>query len=272
MGRKIPAKKHRGVKDPHAQQAKRWQSIKGKINTPPKDPDDQPVPKSLLNLFNPHNLKSKSTKRKKKREINGSSAYSSASERNIQNPVSQLRRLPGESGRSFSLRINGAIRALNDSADELHYPVDNEHDDVKGERMAEQRRRRERKRRRNKEPQAQEADATKLTRGQRLTLKKKAKKLKQTQEVEAREVREVQYERVGFGEVAHAPPALPALRSRRGGAAAQAPAVTRSLVPPFTFPYEYAYSVKTHSLISYTFDHFRLDRNLFLYIFSIQLR
>ncbi|KPJ12372.1 hypothetical protein RR48_11628 [Papilio machaon] len=51
MGRKIPAKKHRGVKDPLIQQAKRLKELKGKINAPPNDPDDQPVPKSLTRLF-----------------------------------------------------------------------------------------------------------------------------------------------------------------------------------------------------------------------------
>ncbi|CAH0397687.1 unnamed protein product [Chilo suppressalis] len=236
MGRKIPAKKHRGVKDPNAQQARRWQSIKGKINAPPKDPDEQPVPKSLTRLFSQHNPKSEDKQKKKKRKA---AANISVGNRKAQNPVSQLRRLPGESGRSFSLRINGAIRALNDSAEDLQYPVDMEDEgDVKGERMAEQRRRRERKRRRRDNDLArnhnrnhdqdnkQGDDVPKLTRGQRLTLKKKAKKLKLT-EVEKREV---VYERVGFGEVAHAPPTLRFKRNNKGNTDGAAKGVRSGLL------------------------------------------
>ncbi|XP_033335918.2 coiled-coil domain-containing protein 137 [Megalopta genalis] len=47
MGRKIPGKKHRGVKDPLKQQAKRHAELETKINAPPKDVDEQSVPKSL---------------------------------------------------------------------------------------------------------------------------------------------------------------------------------------------------------------------------------
>lgn len=39
------------------------------------------------------------------------------------NPVSRLRKLPGESGRGFSLRINSAVKALLNPAEELQYPV-----------------------------------------------------------------------------------------------------------------------------------------------------
>ncbi|KAL4707554.1 hypothetical protein ACJJTC_000306 [Scirpophaga incertulas] len=219
MGRKIPAKKHRGVKDPVVQQARRLQSLKGKINAPPKDPDEQPVPRSLTRLFSFQNIKTESKNIKKKSKTRNTIHSTHV---NSQNPISKMRRLPGESGRSFSLRINGAIRALNDENSELHYPEeDMECEDVKGSRMEEQRSRRERKRRR---AQNDQTDATsdghqRLTKTQRRALKIKEKKLKQA-EAAATEPREVQYERVGFGEVVHAPPVLCPLRkaSRKGGA------------------------------------------------------
>ncbi|XP_063994445.1 coiled-coil domain-containing protein 137 [Diachasmimorpha longicaudata] len=50
MGRKIPGKKHRGVKDPEKQRAQRWAEIKTKVNDPPKD-DEQIIPKSLQRVI-----------------------------------------------------------------------------------------------------------------------------------------------------------------------------------------------------------------------------
>ncbi|XP_076230166.1 uncharacterized protein LOC116427096 [Nomia melanderi] len=47
MGRKIPGKKHRGVKDPFKQHARRQAELETKINAPPKDVEEQKVPKSL---------------------------------------------------------------------------------------------------------------------------------------------------------------------------------------------------------------------------------
>ncbi|KAF4521852.1 hypothetical protein B566_EDAN003726 [Ephemera danica] len=50
MGRKIPARKHKGVKDPEKQNAARFARIKDKINLAPRDPDEQAIPKRLLEL------------------------------------------------------------------------------------------------------------------------------------------------------------------------------------------------------------------------------
>lgn len=51
MGRKIPGKKHRGVKDPFKQQAKRQAELETKINAPPKDVNEQAIPKSLEKII-----------------------------------------------------------------------------------------------------------------------------------------------------------------------------------------------------------------------------
>ncbi|EFA08971.1 hypothetical protein TcasGA2_TC006678 [Tribolium castaneum] len=50
MGRKIPGRKHRGVRDPEKQRAEREKSLKDKINAPPSNPDEQYVPKSLQRI------------------------------------------------------------------------------------------------------------------------------------------------------------------------------------------------------------------------------
>ncbi|CAH0723059.1 unnamed protein product, partial [Brenthis ino] len=215
MGRKIPAKKHRGVKDPAVQQARRLQSLKGKINAPPKDPDEQPVPRSLTQLFAFENKDQKT----KKKKINKNSSYKDGIKDTsaTHNPIARLKKLPGESGRGFSLRINSAIRALNDPMEQLDYPEDVDVDDVKGERIAAQRERRQRKHKKaNKHAPPGEP---KIGRAKKLALKKQEKKNKAAEEASRAEV---VYERVGFGEVTHAPPALP-VRPRRAAAADGAP-------------------------------------------------
>ncbi|XP_050346079.1 uncharacterized protein LOC126770628 isoform X1 [Nymphalis io] len=206
MGRKIPSKKHRGVKDPLVQQARRLQSLKGKINAPPKDPDDQPVPKSVIELFAFQNKEQKSKKKKNKNlPLKDDGRVSKAGK----NPIARLKKLPGESGRDFSLRINSTMRALHDPMEQLDYPQDVEVDDTKGDRMAALRERRQRKHKAAMKKDPSLKDEPKITRTQKLTLKKQAKKLKIAEE-SARP--DVQYERVQFGDLAHAPPALSAPR------------------------------------------------------------
>ncbi|CAK1547364.1 unnamed protein product [Leptosia nina] len=205
MGRKIPAKKHRGVKDPLVQHARRMQGLKDKINAPPTDPDEQPVPRSLSRLFAFQN-KDKVVKKKKKKHIptNLETIQKGVGD----NPISRLRKLPGESGRGFSLRINSAIRALHDPIDQDDYPQDLDQEDAKGERMVDQRERRKRK-----QKGKQVNDEPKLTRTQKLALKKKAKKEKAAEE---EEIKEVVYEHVGFGDITHAPPNLTVRPKMRG--------------------------------------------------------
>ncbi|CAB3239010.1 unnamed protein product [Arctia plantaginis] len=213
MGRKIPAKKHRGVKDPLLQQAKRLESLKGKINAPPKDPDEQPMPRSIIRLFglpdpSKKNTAKNSAHRKTRPLPNKKDEGVSCTG---DNPISRLHKLPGESGRGFSLRINSAIKALHGADEDLEYPHDLEAEDYKGQRMAEQRERRAKKRRRAEKAAKKaggEGENTEghLTRIQKLALKKKAKKMKALEAGE--EQAEVVYERVAFGEVTHAPPAL----------------------------------------------------------------
>lgn len=220
MGRKIPAKKHRGVKDPIAQQAKRLESLKGKINAPPKDPDDQPMPRSLIRLFGLENpIKKDRTTKKNHNKHEHLSQRDNNKKRPEGNPISQLRKLPGESGRGFSLRINSAIKALHGPEEDLDYPQDLESEDLKGQRMAEQRERRARKRRRAERTAKTTGDGAQpephLTRTQKQALKKKAKQQKALEA--AREKSEVMYERVPFGVVADAPPTLRASAAPRPG-------------------------------------------------------
>ncbi|XP_022830948.1 coiled-coil domain-containing protein 137 [Spodoptera litura] len=182
MGRKIPAKKHRGVKDPLVQQARRLEGLKGKINAPPKDPDEQPVPKSLTRLFafQDKKMEINVTKKNKfnsqikiKNNKGGSASAASAAS---PNPVSRLRKLPGESGREFSLRINSAVKALHNPIEDLHYPGVGAHSIGPKENKC----------------------------FNRIWAYTEYSIILQA----SNERQEVVYERVSFGEVTHAPPAL----------------------------------------------------------------
>ncbi|KAI4503952.1 hypothetical protein M0802_001355 [Mischocyttarus mexicanus] len=51
MGRKIPGKKHRGIKDPEKQHARRLAELATKINAPPKNVQEQAIPRSLENII-----------------------------------------------------------------------------------------------------------------------------------------------------------------------------------------------------------------------------
>ncbi len=51
MGRKIPGKKHRGVKDPEAQKKAREEKVKTKVNALPANVDEQEVPKKWARIM-----------------------------------------------------------------------------------------------------------------------------------------------------------------------------------------------------------------------------
>ncbi|XP_026729183.1 coiled-coil domain-containing protein 137 isoform X2 [Trichoplusia ni] len=136
MGRKIPAKKHRGVKDPLVQQAKRLESLTGKINAPPKDPDEQPIPKSLTRLFAFQEKDKQKVARKARNCMKHDKVDIGSPKNATPNPISQLRKLPGESGRGFSLRINSAVRALHNPCEDVDYPAKNEKQEVVYEKVS----------------------------------------------------------------------------------------------------------------------------------------
>lgn len=146
--------------------------------------------------------------------------YVAARARRDDNPVAALKQMPGEAGRAFSMRINSAVRALHNT-DQEDYPLDLEETDTRGEYIASQRERRQKKHRQAvaKEKgiggQKGAKGEERLSKAQRRALKRKEQqKAKDAETKTALELaaRELTYERVAFGDVAHAPPALPAPR------------------------------------------------------------
>lgn len=122
MGRKIPGKKHRGVKDPKKQLWEKKEKLKQVINCPPKDPNVQEIPKTVLELNRLRELvRNGSFKKKTKSKtihnifnsnkiINGSSQLSESNKSEKVWP--NLKQKPGETDGSYLKRINKATNDI----------------------------------------------------------------------------------------------------------------------------------------------------------------
>jgi len=200
MGRKIPGKKHRGVKDPEKQRNTRLKSLKGKVNVPPSDPDFQEVPRSVnriaeLKQLTIHSNKSKRSKNKL--------------------PFKQRK---GESDKQFLYRIQKACDAvIQENAFENKYGVDIKRNPETGEveRLLKRKKdeleelvkkaNKDAKGGKSKKRKAETAEPhlTKSQKRQRKLTERKQKKA-------ARKDWDVHKDVVKFGEVVHAPPTLSA--------------------------------------------------------------
>jgi len=127
MGRKIPAKKHRGVKDPAKQHEQRFAKIKMKINEAPENIEDQEMPKKIKNLFTGIKKKRKMPTGPDGGSFNQSGKYE-ANEFQPQKPlkpIPDMKRKPGESDRAYLWRTEVTTRTyLNKAKFEDKYDVD----------------------------------------------------------------------------------------------------------------------------------------------------
>lgn len=125
MGRKIPGKKHKGVKDPLQQLARRNQSLSTKINAPPAQGDEQSIPKSLIHLMKLKNdVKQGKFKHKKKRKkrkggewlidtgVLAEKDHKVSGMTRPDKPVPHLIQKPGESEFHFLRRIDQACHEV----------------------------------------------------------------------------------------------------------------------------------------------------------------
>jgi len=141
MGRKIPGKKHHGVKDPEKQQKARLDKIKMKINARPAKEDFQDVPKSLRmmmaardQLKNPtENVPPVKRKRKRPEEkaLLDSTKHLNYDGPNQKGMTKPLKPIPvfkqgeGEHKRAFYYRIDKTIQSMKKRAEfEEKYKVD----------------------------------------------------------------------------------------------------------------------------------------------------
>ncbi|XP_076656260.1 coiled-coil domain-containing protein 137 [Halictus rubicundus] len=225
MGRKIPGKKHRGVKDPLKQHAKRQAELETKINAPPKDVDEQAVPKSLNRVIKlKEAVKSgKITKIKRKRKKKsalitvGDDAPKSLHPKSKPDKVVPIfKQRSGESEYQFLHRVNSDTHNfINETAFEKKYGVqvnrDPETGNIEGLSKCEM----------------TELDKIELLRAKHKNIKKKKKKgvpeIRMTKSQKKREKLKLKKEKkeeenmkdfkdvkdqVKFGEVAHEPPQI----------------------------------------------------------------
>ncbi|KAF7393066.1 hypothetical protein HZH66_008899 [Vespula vulgaris] len=208
MGRKIPGKKHRGVKDPEKQRAKRLAELETKINAPPKDVQEQAIPKSLKNLI----------KLKEAVKSGGEKSKSLHPKSQPEKAVPIFQQKPDESNNRFFYRVSQETHAfLNETAFERKYNVivnrnsdtgeveglskrpKNELDELERLRA---KHKNIRKKKKNKEGEGDMNLTKSQKRRQKLLIKKKKK------EEDLIDNFKTFQDEVKFGETVHAPPEL----------------------------------------------------------------
>jgi len=141
MGRKIPGKKHHGVKDPEKQQKARLDKIKMKINARPAKEDFQDVPKSLKMMMaardqlknptdNVHLVRRKRKKPEEKALLDSTKHinYDGPNQKGMTKPLKPIpvfKQGEGEHKRAFYYRIDKTIQSMKKRAEfEDKYKVD----------------------------------------------------------------------------------------------------------------------------------------------------
>ncbi|XP_045609283.1 coiled-coil domain-containing protein 137 [Procambarus clarkii] len=136
MGRKIPAKKHRGVKDPYKQQEQRLNKIKDKLNCKPSSIDAQEIPRKLENIakfMNSDNKGEIMVKRKRKRRHSELLDGTKFVDQEMDEPgmtrplkmIPALKQHQNESVKKFMKRVDRATKViLKEAAFEDKYKVD----------------------------------------------------------------------------------------------------------------------------------------------------
>ncbi|KAG7210452.1 hypothetical protein KM043_011980 [Ampulex compressa] len=226
MGRKIPGKKHRGVKDPLKQQAQRLSLLETKINAPPKDVQEQAVPKSLERLIRLKEAAKngrvvKVRKRKKKDSlicIGRENMKRSHPKSRPEKVVPIFTQKPGESGNRFMYRVSKETHSfLSETAFEQKYNVQINRNPETGKISGLSKRPKteleeiemlKAKHKNIKKKKKKAEDGPKMTKVQKR--KEKLRMKKEEEEQDEIDEFKVFQDQVEFGEVAHEPPQLKA--------------------------------------------------------------
>ncbi|KAK2576335.1 hypothetical protein KPH14_005696 [Odynerus spinipes] len=228
MGRKIPGKKHRGVKDPEKQRARRLAELETKINAPPKDVQEQAIPKSLEHVIRLKEAvkagkigKVKKVKKRKKNAlicVGGERPKSLHPKSKPEKSVPIFQQKPGESNNRFLHRVSQETHAfINETAFEKKYNVvvdrNPETGEVEGlskhpkDELDELERLRAKHKNIKKKKKSKEKEGeVNLTKSQKRKQKMQMKKKKK--EEESVDYFETLQDEVKFGETVHAPPQL----------------------------------------------------------------
>jgi hypothetical protein len=201
MGRKIPGRKHRGVRDPEQQQAERRSRIKDKIDAPPTNPDEQQIPKSAQRIAELRaKVKNGDFFRKKAKKPR---------------PKEQFEQYPNESNYQFLLRVNRECSIIKHEAAfedkfgvEVKKNEDGEIEYIKKRAKDPVQIMMKEARNQKKKKKKKDEEEPRLTKSQKRRLKLAEKKKKKL-DGKFDEFEKFQ-DHVEFGEQAHAPPTLTA--------------------------------------------------------------
>ncbi|XP_050498003.1 coiled-coil domain-containing protein 137 [Diabrotica virgifera virgifera] len=247
MGRKIPGRKHRGVRDPEKQAAVRFESLKNKINAPPTNPDHQEVSKTLQRIIDLKNkVKSgelfkrnkqpkpedKNNENKEQPKFKGKNNGNIKKgkkpfERKPEKPARKFVQLPGETDRAFVHRMNRiCTETVKEAEFEDKYGVDikrNEDGEVEEvvkrqkdelelllKKAKKKKIKEEKDGKKKKKKKKDKPEAPRLSKWQKRK-KKLDEKQQRKENVNVDEFKEYK-DHVKFGEIAHAPPSLIAPR------------------------------------------------------------
>ncbi|XP_011503126.1 PREDICTED: coiled-coil domain-containing protein 137 [Ceratosolen solmsi marchali] len=223
MGRKIPGKKHKGVKNPYKQRAKRLSELK--INDPPNNTDDQDIPKSLLRVIKLKNDVRNKSRVVKKKKKNNANLIAIGGDYNKQLPYNKgkpdkavpvFNQKPHENLHQFWNRVNTETKAfIKETEFESKYNVEVKRNFTTGKIEAIEKKPKERftelekfktKHKNISKKKKTVDDSSKLTKSQ----KRKQKLLKKKQEKYEDYVSDFKSfkDKIEFGDIVHAPPEL----------------------------------------------------------------
>ncbi|KAG5891730.1 hypothetical protein JTB14_000333 [Gonioctena quinquepunctata] len=230
MGRKIPGRKHHGIRDPEKQAAARFNIIKDKINAPPANPDEQQVSKSLQRVIELKNkvksglFNKKRLKKLKKEEISKEQAPKNKAKPNevkVDKRVLKFKQNQGETDREFVNRMNRICMNITKEAEfeekygvEIQRNEDGEVEEVTKRPKDElelylkkaRKEKEEKGKKGKKKKKTNESNSLRLSKWQ-----KRQRKLKEkTDRKKLQDVDEFKKYKddVKFGEIVHAPPSL----------------------------------------------------------------
>lgn len=230
MGRKIPGKKHHGVKDPEKQQKARFDKIKMKINQNPGKSDFQEIPKALqLIMKAKEDLKNKKVEEKKAKKekipeeekgLLDSTKFMSVEPRlhgmnRPLKPVPVFKQQLGENKRAFYYRMDKSIQSMKARKDwENRYGVEVTTDDHGNQKVIDQPKdevtlemEEKRKKKLAKKGIVVRSKEEKRVLRREREKKRKNKNKKNLKDKDYKEFSDFQ-DNVEFGETVHAPPTI----------------------------------------------------------------
>ncbi|KAJ8983933.1 hypothetical protein NQ317_008635 [Molorchus minor] len=215
MGRKIPGKKHRGVRDPEKQAAERFNKIKDKINAPPTNSENQEIPKSLQRIIDLKNRTKKVENLTVNKKINSQDllmkmkVFSQEIKRSLKEGLKSLcQRYAKNVVKEVAFEEKYGVELKKNEAGEVEDVVKRPKDELETflKKIKKEKKQTKQQRKKSKQKDA----IPKLTKSQKWQLKKKEKKSKKRSKTV--DEFETYKDQVKFGEIVHAPPSLPAPR------------------------------------------------------------